>query len=702
MFSKTGKNSFLIRLPMKISIRMSILGIILTLLIGISTIIVGITYVTLDGILIKSAKYSLSYASGKVSAQISEYFKALNYDASTAFQMFDTGIVELKYSDRFIKFLYALINDDPNISGAFWGSVSGDLYWLNKGELGNFLEQTTYFGDKKVEKVFDAHGELLSVKELPFDGTDPRLRPWYKEAKLKKHLIWIIYKFLAAGAHREPIGLTAAFPFYDSKGDLLGVLGVDMLLEEISQYISDLQVTKNSAVFVVDDRGTLISIQDINQYLLGENELPKISDLKQAWLEESFSIYSKNRQSPFVYTVNNKQYISSYEKIAGVKSEHPWFVSIVTPISDITAPLRKSILTALLFIGMVLVGGVVLASVFASSLSRPIKKLAQEANLICALRLDEMKEMVSRIIEISEVEEAFGKMKIALGSFQRYMPIALVKKLIASNKVAVVGGETKELTVIFTDIQNFTSLSETIDPQELMEYLSEYFQVITNIIIEMNGTVDKYVGDGVMAFWGAPTDDSKHALHACKAVLQMQIALAQLNEKWKIEKKPLVMTRIGVNTGSVVVGNVGSDDRLNYTLLGDHVNLASRLEGINKVYGTYVAVSEFTHNQVKDEFKFRLLDRVAAKGRKQGVDVYELLGEVGVEPDLVLQQYNKEFFEAFSCYKNGDWQAAIDLFNSLGQKHPEDNLIKVFVERCKTFAANPPSDWAGVWVMTQK
>ena len=195
-------------------------------------------------------------------------------------------------------------------------------------------------------------------------------------------------------------------------------------------------------------------------------------------------------------------------------------------------------------------------------------------------------------------------------------------------------------------------------------------------------------------------DDSEHALHTCQAVLQMQVALKQLNEEFRIENKPVAQTRVGISTGEVVVGNVGSDERLNYTLLGDPVNLASRLEGLNKIYGTWMIVSEFTYNKVKDRFKFRLLDKVAVKGKQQGVYIYELLGDAA--PDLKLQQYNQDFFGAFSQYESGDWQMAINLFNNLDKKYPEDTLIKIFIERCLTFSANPPANWDGVWVMTEK
>ena len=687
----------LIRWPIIISIRLSILSIVLILLLGVTALIISINYFALDSVLIAAANNSLGYASGKVKEQISNYFTPIRKANFTAAYMLKNGAIKPEYSDKLIHFLYDLTKDDKNISGATLGDAAGNLYWLNRITNGNYLEQTTLYGRKTIEKIFDPQGKLLSTKELPFNGVDPRLRPWYQQAQLKKEERWVAYKFLQLHGQDAQLGITAAFPFYDPNGKFLGVFGVDMLIASASKYVRDLKITPNSVVFVVDDVGDIISA---DEGLFKNEKFPHINN--NQWLEKSFTIYQKTHKSPFIYSINNKQYVCSYEKIANMPTEHPWFVSIITPIDDITAPLRKSVFIALIFISIVVIIGIILASIFSTSISRPVKLLAQEANLICQLRLAEVKERFSRIVEIAEMNASFIQMKNALGSFQRYMPIALVKKLVASNKMAVVGGETKELTLIFTDIKNFTQLSERINPQDLMQYLSRYFQAITKVILEINGTVDKYIGDGLMAFWGAPVDDPEHALHACQAVLQMQVALQQLNEEFRRENKPVVATRIGISTGEAVVGNVGSDECLNYTSLGDPVNLASRLEGLNKIYGTWMIVSEFTYNKVKDNFKFRLLDKVAVKGKQRGVYIYELLGDVAVTPDLKLKQYNQEFFGAFSHYEAGDWQMAINLFNNLDKKYPEDLLIKIFIKRCLVFSVNPPTNWDGVWVMTEK
>ena len=696
----------LVNLPKKkVSIRLSILTIVLILLIGISASIIGINYYTLNSVLVESSKNYLSQSGGKVSEQIRSYLNPLNSNIATAYRMFSQGVVDPQ-KPGFTKFLYSLIVDNENLVGAYWGDINGSWYWLNKDGNKGFVDEVILrdsTGVKGTKRTLDAEGNVLTTETSGFTEVDPRSRPWYQQAELNKHLTWVVYRFIKFGNQESQLGVTSAFPVYDSQGNLKGVLGIDMLLGAIANYVKDIKLTENSFIFVADATGSLIAARVENKNLLQLDKAPGIADINNRWVQESFAIFQQKRQSSFAYSSGGKEYISAYEKISDVESKNPWFVGVVTPMSDIVAPLRKNVLLGSVFTGFVLLIGVFLASIFSSSLSRPIKKLAQDANLICLLKLENIRYLFSRIKEVAEMADSFIKMKNALYSFQRYMPITLVKRLMLSNKIATVGGESKDLTLLFTDIRDFTHLSEGFEPEELMRYLSEYFQCITKIIIDVYGTVDKYVGDGVVAFWGAPIDDADHMLHACLAAVRIQKSLQQLNLKWRAENKPEVFTRIGISSGRVIVGNVGSDDRLSYTSLGDPVNLASRLEELNKIYGTTIMVSEFIYEKVKDKFKFRLLDRVAVKGKKQEVYVYELLGElIAKEPDLKLEQYNKELYQAFSSYEIGDWQTAINLFNELDKKYPDDHIIKIFIDRCTNFIAKPPAAWNGIWIMSEK
>jgi adenylate cyclase len=232
-------------------------------------------------------------------------------------------------------------------------------------------------------------------------------------------------------------------------------------------------------------------------------------------------------------------------------------------------------------------------------------------------------------------------------------------------------------------------------PKQLTIYLSEYFEEMTTAIHGCYGTLDKYIGDGIMAFWGAPKKDKKQATHACRCAVICLEKLQRLNEQWRREGKPEVKIRIGLNTGKVVVGNVGSHDRLSYTAIGDAVNLASRLQNINKVYGAEIIVSESTYQKAKEHFQFRLLDFVAVRGKKECGYIYQLLiTEMAPEE---LEAYNKQFREAFDAYASGKWDLAVQLFAQIKPLYPDDKLPSVYLERCANPQKKPTGNWTGGW-----
>jgi adenylate cyclase len=200
-----------------------------------------------------------------------------------------------------------------------------------------------------------------------------------------------------------------------------------------------------------------------------------------------------------------------------------------------------------------------------------------------------------------------------------------VDELLKNPKMVRLGGEKNILSVLFSDIRGFTSISEKMTAELLVEHLNEYLQAMTDIVIESDGTLDKYVGDEIMAFWGAPIPQEDHALRTCRAAVKMIDVLNELNVNWTALGKPKLDIGIGINTGEMVVGNMGSASRMNYTLMGDNVNLGARLEGTNKVYGTKIIISEFTYEHVKDHVIARELDLIRVKGKALPVKIYELI-----------------------------------------------------------------------------
>jgi adenylate cyclase len=289
------------------------------------------------------------------------------------------------------------------------------------------------------------------------------------------------------------------------------------------------------------------------------------------------------------------------------------------------------------------------------------------------------------------------------GMFQHYLAKPLVDELIANPEKLKLGGDKKELTVFFSDIESFTSISEGLPPEKLLDNLNEYLSAMTDIVLEYDGMLDKYIGDAILAVWGAPIVREDHAILACKAALQMKRRLRELREIWGREGKPQFRVRIGLNTGWMTIGNVGSHQRLSYTVIGDVVNLASRLEGINKQYNTRVIISESTYKETKEEFQARELDLIAVKGKTEPVRIYELLEEIKnpLSPDK--QAFLRKYLDGINQYREKNWEKAIASFEEALAIINTDFPAKLYIERCRHFLQNPPpQDWNGVWIYTAK
>jgi len=333
---------------------------------------------------------------------------------------------------------------------------------------------------------------------------------------------------------------------------------------------------------------------------------------------------------------------------------------------------------------------------------RPLLALVAETGKIKNLDLKDKVEIETSLVEFEKLICTISEMKTWLQSFQKYVPENVLRELIETNQEACMGGELKELTVFFSDIVGFTAITEKMQPTELTQQLSEYFKIVTNIVMEHKGTVDKYIGDTVMAFWGAPVALEEHALLACRAALACRSELDKLCLQWKTEGKHEFRTRIGLSTGKMIVGNFGSDHRLNYSVLGDDVNLASRLEGLNKLYSTSILISDATYRRCVAKVEARFIDLLTIKGKAEPVRIYELIGE---RPDISPQQRESLhlYSRAMERYLALDWDMALKLFRELQVGEPGDAVTALYIERCRQFKETPPEpEWAGNHSYTTK
>lgn len=282
-------------------------------------------------------------------------------------------------------------------------------------------------------------------------------------------------------------------------------------------------------------------------------------------------------------------------------------------------------------------------------------------------------------------------------AFAKYVSSEVVDEVMKNPDQLKLGGDKKEITVFFSDIRGFTTISEGLTPERLVHLLNEYLSAMTEIVMKHKGLVDKYIGDAIMAFWGAPLEQENNAEMACETSLEMQKKLAELNRKWALEKWPTIKIGIGLNTGEAIIGNMGSYERFDYTAIGDNINLGSRLEGLTKQYGAGILASEATQKKAGRGFVFRKIDLVQVKGKHKPILIYELVCR---KEELTPQISSKikSYETGFELYLEKKWDKAIKEFEKAG-----DYVSKEFINRCMMFKKTPPpKEWDRVWVMMSK
>jgi adenylate cyclase len=354
-------------------------------------------------------------------------------------------------------------------------------------------------------------------------------------------------------------------------------------------------------------------------------------------------------------------------------------------------------------IGMVI--SVISIFMLAKTVTRPVKKLSQGVEKIERGDYDTRVDIRQKD-EIGQLGHAFNNMARGLAEKEKVRNLLgkVVSPEIAEelmSKDLELGGEDREVTILFSDVRGFTTLCEGLQPQVILSLLNRYLTAISTVIEEHGGVVDKYIGDAVMALFGAPLQHDDDPARAINTALGMCQALATINQEFTNDGLPPIGIGIGINTDTVVAGNMGSMNRLNYTVIGDGVNLASRLEGLTKEYGVHVIVSDHTRARA-EAFLFRELDRVRVKGKDQPVGIFEPVGVTGSIAQETLQAL-QDYQQALAQYRQRDWGSAMAAFRHLHEAEPARKLYKVYLDRCQQFIATPPpADWDGAHTFTSK
>lgn len=529
----------------------------------------------------------------------------------------------------------------------------------------------------------------------------PTIRPWYLEATATDGLIQTApYLFVSS---RSP-GVTVARRF---DGPIPGVFGVDLTLSSLCRFLQTQKIGHHGFAFLFGENGALLAhpapeltvrIQECKGGpYLAMSTIPALNAPILSAVYKEFST-NGNKTGSFRFTESGEEYIGRISPVPDKYMEGT-YMAVVAPVRDFTEDIEAIRNDNLIFALILVIVSLPIIIFVSRQITAKLSLLSQEAERIREFDLSGTPDVTSNITEIHNLGKAVGAMKKALQTFGQYMPRSLVAKIVTGELSPHLGGARQDLTILFTDITNFTAISEAMKPEALMHHVSLYFQELSSIILNNNGTIDKFIGDAIMAFWNAPTNDREHVRRACLAALSAARASNMLNEKWRQEGKPELHTRFGLHTGNCIVGNVGSVDRMDYTAMGDAVNIASRLEGLNRHFQTQILVSKKIRQRAGDEFVFRPVGQVVPKGKTLPTAIYELMGLA----DEVDPRHREQWRAAHVAYTNRQFQEAADILTRLCDEFPHDGLARLFKQRALDYIASPPpDDWNGVELITTK
>lgn len=516
---------------------------------------------------------------------------------------------------------------------------------------------------------------------------DPRMRRAYKESQTFK-VPHITDPYVLPNSGQ--LGITLAAPVIVND-KISGLAAADFTLKAFSDFLAANKLTPHSITILADEVGAIVAHPDFNLTVSKkdnetvQNRLDKLQD------QRVLSALGERMRSgldnfKFHAGPENAEYLALFTPFPK-EFNKSWQMLTLTPTDDFVGEIRRTNRNLLIFSVIAFLLQIALIYMISRKIARPIEQLAREVMNIREFRFNKALKIRSSVSEISYLSDAIALLERALESFSSYVPTVLVKQLLESGQASKLGVESRFLTVLFTDIEGFSSLSESEPSQQLLSRVSEYFATVTKAVEYEHGTVDKFIGDAVMAFWGAPKILDNHAYLACVAAMRAQRGMAKLNLAWAGEGHLPLKLRVGIHCDAVLVGNVGSAERISYTVMGDGVNVAARLEGLNKEMGTWTCVSHRIFRETGHLLWLRPIDMVAVKGRKSEFLVYELLGIKGEDADIAATPADIELCEmtqkAYNAFAANDFRQAVASYGKVLEKFPHDQVAQRMMKKSR-------------------
>lgn len=584
------------------------------------------------------------------------------------------------YLDAKREYLLRALKASPHLDAVYVGYPDGAFFQIMRADRSNKWRdavgapENAVFGMRVVTRptgtqaysrwyFLGDNGRRVGAGALSQIDYDPRQRPWYREAESSTTPI-ATNPYVSAST--EALTLTLAGTMTADKG---AVIGADIMLETVSHMLAEQAVSEHSVGYVFDDHGRLIVHSDpvvMAGLVDGMIQGPAASTALAA-NDESLVDHITNRLMEIggpepEPAANDAVFKSIAQMLAATLStsgnqlvnfhvgKAPWLANIASfgvadahlldgyrvviaaPVSDFTAASVQLLRQKLIIAGVVVAVGVLLALLVSRRISRALVALADDAQQIGNLDFDKPRAGRSLISEINMLGRAMASARKAIHNFALYVPRELVRQIVASGQDGSGAAVRREVTVLFSDIRDFTTISEQHTPEEVVEMLGVYFQTMNDVVERHNGVIIQYLGDSIYAMWNAPTENPNHVADGCRCALDLKDAVERLNAESRKNGRPELVTRFGLHTGVAVVGSVGAEDRRQYTAMGDTVNVASRLEGMNKQFDTTILASGAIRDRAGDEFGFRALGTASAKGRAEKVRIFELTRQVGSAP----------------------------------------------------------------------
>jgi adenylate cyclase len=613
--------------------------------------------------------------------------------------LFLQNVLETREADKREFVFLSQLQAQPSISWVAFGWPDGAFFAAHKlGDLGlEMMEIAPVDGvvKRRVDQYQVVVGDIEFEKRR-FESTDYVVtdQEWYRKSIQSDEPGWFEVTV-------HPVGLRPAIAYagpIDVYQKRQGVLAVIIENTRLAQFLSQLSVGKTGAAFILGRDGTVIAAPDpdadeINMQRSDQPLLP----IAQGAIKQAGSAHDSDRKSArrVRFLAAGNAYAVNLTPLAFPG----WTLATVIPEAEFLGPIETTIRHLLLGLAvLIVVAGILSAWLARRVIAGPLITVVDELKHVERFELDQVRRHPSRVVELENLSSAIADMAAGLAAFRKYIPADLVRMLLREGVEPRPGGSVRTLTVLFADIAGFTGLSERLG-NRIIPLLSSYLDTMSREVSAHGGTIDKFIGDAVMAFWGAPTTNADHAVDACRAALACQRSL--LASGLTDDAGRPLKVRIGINSGDMLVGNIGSEFRLNYTVIGDAVNVASRLEGANKEYGTEIIIGEETRRLVGDRVHVRELDRLMVYGRVGGLAIYELLDVAGggAKPPSWVALYDA----GLAAFRARDFAGAMTFFQQLLTERVSDQPARIMLERCSQFLKSPPGkDWEATNTMKMK